>query len=384
MTGTQDRQGSRGLRTGLAFTALVLLGACGEGHFQMPAFASRAAGSPEAIAGSGTTAFVERDVEAPEVFQVTEAGLWDGRPSLGGIWVAHPDVSDPERVIIRNSDNGQFVIGALFRRERETPGPRLQVSSDAAEALGLLAGAPTQLNVTALRSEAQPAQTTAAPAMPSPETGDLQAPESVEITALQSTSAPLAPEPQTAPASPAAAPIPSAAPAASATPRVDPIASAAAALEAIGAATAATTATAAAIPAVEIPAAAAAPIIPASAPAAATAPLVTPAPAPAPVVAAAATTPATTPERAPVTPSPQGDLSKPYIQIGIFSVEENATTTAEAMRSAGITPIMLEGQSQGRRFWRVIVGPANSETERASMLQKVKAEGFPDAYAVTN
>ena len=42
---------------------------------------------------------VERDVEAPGVFQVTEAGLWDGRPSLGGVWVAHPDVTEPERVI---------------------------------------------------------------------------------------------------------------------------------------------------------------------------------------------------------------------------------------------------------------------------------------------
>ncbi|MDA0963253.1 MAG: SPOR domain-containing protein, partial [Proteobacteria bacterium] len=79
---------------------------------------------------STSTRLVERDVEAPEVFQVTEAGLWDGRPSLGGVWVAHPDVVDPERVIIRNSANGKFVIGALFRRERDIPGPRLQTSSD--------------------------------------------------------------------------------------------------------------------------------------------------------------------------------------------------------------------------------------------------------------
>jgi cell division septation protein DedD len=94
---------------------------------------------------------VERDVEAPEVFQVTEAGLWDGRPSLGGVWVAHPDVQTPERVIIRNGTNKKNVIGALFRRERETADPRLQVSSEAAGALALLAGAPVNLTVTALR-----------------------------------------------------------------------------------------------------------------------------------------------------------------------------------------------------------------------------------------
>ena len=109
---------------------------------------------------------IERDVEAPEVFSANEAGLWDGRPSLGGVWVAHPDVTEPERVIIRNTTNDMFVVGALFRREREIPGPRLQISSDAAEALGMLAGAPVKLNVTALVKEeaiAEPVQPVLAP-----------------------------------------------------------------------------------------------------------------------------------------------------------------------------------------------------------------------------
>ncbi|HBM40562.1 MAG TPA: SPOR domain-containing protein, partial [Sulfitobacter sp.] len=75
-----------------------------------------------AAVASSSTKLVERDVEAPEVFSVSDQGLWDGRPSLGGVWVAHPDVTDPERVIIRNEANGKFVIGALFRRERDLPG----------------------------------------------------------------------------------------------------------------------------------------------------------------------------------------------------------------------------------------------------------------------
>ena len=98
-----------------------------------------------------TVTVIEQEVEAPEVFFTEEPGLWDGRPSLGGIWVAHPDTIDPEQVIVRNTTNGKFVVGSLFIRERALPGPRLQVSSDAAIALDMLAGQPVELSVTALR-----------------------------------------------------------------------------------------------------------------------------------------------------------------------------------------------------------------------------------------
>lgn len=89
-------------------------------------------------------------VEAPDVFKISDAALWDGRPTFGGIWVAHPDVIQPESVLIRNSVNGESVRGALFRRERLAPGPSIQVSADAAAALGLLAGAPVKLDIVAI------------------------------------------------------------------------------------------------------------------------------------------------------------------------------------------------------------------------------------------
>ncbi|SHH81135.1 SPOR domain-containing protein [Marivita hallyeonensis] len=244
------------------------------------------------VTSQRSTRLVERDVEAPEVFQVNEPGLWDGRPSLGGVWAAHPDVSEPERVIIRNEANGNFVIGALFRKERETPGPRLQISSDAAAALGVLAGAPTNLNVVALRREEVPDDAVSAPAQDAPVgEGTLDAPADVAETTL------------------------------------DPIAeTAAAALEA-------------------------------------------------------------TPSEAPAAPAPRpttSPLEKPYIQIGIFSVEENANNTATAMRQAGMVPTVLEQSSSGKTFWRVIVGPAQSSAERRTLLAKIKDQGFTDAYAVTN
>lgn len=275
-----------------AIALALTLAACDEnGQFIL------AGGGADSAAQTGEGAprsveLVERDVEAPEVFQVTEPGLWDGRPSLGGVWVAHPDVQDPERVIIRNDANGTFVIGALFRRERDNNGPRLQVSSDAATALDMLAGAPADLNVTALRREEAPvAQTSEA-------VTDFAEPTDIAATPITETP-------------------------------LDPIAGAAAAID------------------------------------------------------AAETAAEVAPVAAPAPRAPSG-LEKPFIQIGIFSVEANATRTADQMRATGIVPTVLEQESQGRPFWRVIVGPATSASERADLLEKVKAQGFADAYFVTN
>lgn len=110
--------------------------------------------NPDAVsAPAAPTKFIEKDVEAPQVFQKTEKALWDGRPSLGGVWVAHPDNKKPERVIIRNKSNGKFVIGALFNRDKSLPGPPFQLSSDAAAAIGAVAGTTIEISVTAMRVE---------------------------------------------------------------------------------------------------------------------------------------------------------------------------------------------------------------------------------------
>lgn len=250
-----------------------------------------------------TTKLVERDVESPDVFQVTEAGLWDGRPSLGGVWVAHPDVGEPERVIIRNKANGKFVIGALFRREREIPGPRLQASSDAAAALGMLAGAPVELDVTALRRET---------VEETPDPAPLEEPAAVQTASL--------------PAAEADAITDTA---------LDPIAAAAAAIEAAEPKTTKTE------------------------------------PTPSQAVAKAS------PQARSVSP-----LDKPFIQIGIFSIESNAKRTADQMRNAGMLPTVFEEKLSGKTYWRVVVGPAMTKGERSALLKQIRATGFSDAYAV--
>ena len=134
-------------RATLIGCASIFLVACEEGA---PLF-QKTTKSETVPAAAGK--FSERDVEAPEVFQKTAKALWDGRPSLGGVWVAHPDNKKPERVIIRNKTNGKFVIGALFNRERSLPGPAFQLSSDAAVALGAEAGTTVEISVTAVRIE---------------------------------------------------------------------------------------------------------------------------------------------------------------------------------------------------------------------------------------
>ncbi|MCT4609409.1 MAG: SPOR domain-containing protein [Pelagimonas sp.] len=285
------------LRLAFATAGLAVLAGCEEG--QGPGFLNaKPSSSSESAGASGGSAVSERDVEAPDVFQTTEAGLWDGRPSLGGVWVAHPDVKDPERVIVRNENNGKFVIGALFRRERETPGPRLQLSSEAAAALGVLAGQPTNLDVVALRREEVFVDAPPAPQAPSENADTLpDAGEVTETTLAPSDNAQAAPAPAAAPASP-----------------------------------------------------------PASAP---------------------------KPKPAPKPAAKSSSLSKPFIQLGIFSVEQNAKNTATAMRQKGLLPTIKPLKSNGKTFYRVVVGPAQTKSELTQIQKTVKASGFADAYAVS-
>ena len=160
------------------------------------------------VTPSRSVKLVDRDVEAPDDFQTTDKALWDGRPSLGGVWVAATNVKDPMRVIMRNPANGKFVIGALFRREADNPGPKLQISSDAADALGLVAGEPATIAVTALRREEVPATTPDAtrPLLDTSETvaSETAAAATAAIAADPAPANPAPAEPAVEPAAPAA------------------------------------------------------------------------------------------------------------------------------------------------------------------------------------
>lgn len=98
-----------------------------------------------------TVESVEIDVIAPEAFSIIDKALWDGRPTFGGVWIAYADIEQPERVRIQNQTTGKEVIGALYKRERDFPGPKIELSADAAAALGVQAGIPVELTIVALR-----------------------------------------------------------------------------------------------------------------------------------------------------------------------------------------------------------------------------------------
>ncbi len=337
-----------GNRRFLRLTGIVLAAGVLAGCDEAPAFlqSGKPAGEATPTAPSKSTKLSERDIEAPEVFQATEAALWDGRPSLGGVWVAHPDVTDPQRVMIRNTANDKSVVGALFRRERDIPGPRIQASSDAAEALSMLAGAPVKLDVVALvREPVQEAEEDAAP----------EVEEDVETTVAAVEPAPDMKEED-----------------------LDPIAGAAAAIEAS-----------------ELePAATAAPADPVVAALETDDPKVQPRkksgirwpwskPKPAAGTAlagAAAVGAADAPAARPRT----SELEKPYIQIGIFNVEKYANNTADQLRKSGLAPTVFEQSNDGKAFWRVVVGPSYTKSEQSTLLKTVKDSGFSDAYTVTH
>ncbi len=317
-----------GKLTLLLGTALFLAG-CQDGakpfgflHRDKAATASAKPGAETPATAETSVKLVDRDVEAPEVFHVTEKGLWDGRPSLGGVWVAYPTVNDPERVIIRNPANGKFVIGALFRRERNNPGPKLQLSSDAAETLGLLAGQPATISVVALRRQAAP--------VPQPDAKKpiLDANEAIQTKPIDQV-------------------------AASASAAIDKAAGKPVAGK----------------PAATKPAAAA---------------TMAPATLTAKASAGAAAKPAAPAAAAPVTAAPPGATGeRTYLQIGIFSVEANATKTAAGIKKSGLNATVTKEESQGKAFWRVIAGPIAAAADRDATLAKMKKLGYADAYFVS-
>ncbi|MEM9755718.1 MAG: SPOR domain-containing protein [Pseudomonadota bacterium] len=368
------------------------------------------AASTSATTPSGSATLSSTDIEAPDVFQTAEVGLWDGRPSLGGVWVAHPDVTDPERVLITNAQTGQTVVGALFRRERDNPGPALMVSSDAAAALNVIAGSPTEMTVVALRTAPEPEPIQIAAASPPPEADAASTIEAVTpIEAVTATATALPADIADAPvdaiaaaeaaidaaeatAPDAAAPLLAAAlpgdaePQTPLEPRPVPVArmteatiasdilaelaEAEAAAEAAAAAQAETLLTAG----VEETTLASA-----STPQTAAAASITTAALPSP-----GAEPDEVADTAPAPPQTE-DLDRPYVQVAVFTGVDNAETAADGLRSNGVLPTLREEEANdGSPYWRLVIGPSPNAEDRAALLEVVQGLGYEDAFFVAN
>lgn len=362
----------------IAFTLSIpaLLMGCVEGGGSAGSDGAKAGLLASPAASRGAT----REVEAPDVFQTTDSALWDGRPSLGGIWVASPNTVDPERVVMFNPATGKSVTGALFRRERDNPGPTLQISSDAAEALGILAGQPTQIRVTALRKAEVAEPTPAAAPAPDATAAETAALATAALNAADAGSAPPAAPAVTAEGTTEAAP-PAEAPKrktwkerraeAKAKREAEKAAKAAAAAAAAAGTTASSDTVdpaAGAVVAIET-----APLDARSPEASA------PAPQPEPkktrrqirAEQEAAAAAAAGAEAAATTPPP---ASGRPIQIASFSKEDNALRASEALAKIGITAQPHKSDRNGTPVWGVVaIGDA-------ALLEKIKAAGFADAY----
>jgi len=114
-----------------------------------------------------------QDIKQPDVFQATDMAMWDGRPTLGDIWISVPDAIQPERVVIRNEKTGLEVKGAMFVRETSpsAAGAPIKLSPGPARALGVAPLELARISVTAIRKEPQIDET--APTIARSDTGPM-------------------------------------------------------------------------------------------------------------------------------------------------------------------------------------------------------------------
>jgi cell division septation protein DedD len=377
--------------------AVSLLTACGDG--------------PLLQGGGATTGDAPAEVLDAAVFQESANALWDGRPSLGGVWIAHPDATTPERVNVRNDDSGRVIQAALFRRERDFPGPPFQLSADAAAALGAEAGTPTPVTVTALRRVpvAPPPEAEAELAADDPElaAGEGEAAGSGDTGLIAAADAAIdeamgdvpAGDPAAAEAEdPGGSSMPGSFPGSSAPQNTgvnDPALSPeeAAALMADAEAEAALMA--------EEPAAEDAPKGGSAGSMPGTKPVLvddtgTPIPAEeTPAITATALTgePPEAPETGPepeasleaaslpaAQPAAASDLERPYVQVASGSTRANVDALAAKLQAAGLPALVRETSQEGAPLWYVVVGPAASQGELDALLARIRELGYPDAF----
>ncbi|QPH54629.1 SPOR domain-containing protein [Pontivivens ytuae] len=274
----------------------------------------------------------ERLTPRPDLFSLQDEAIWDGRPSLGGAWIAHPDVGNPERVEVTDVTSGQSITAALFRREAGLPGPVFQLSADAAQELGAEPGVPLEVEVIAVRPEVVDVADDAAEGdAEEAESNAAEVEDAVDVVA-EGEAAAAAVDEAAAPADDEAAEV--------------ELASDEAAIAEI----------AAAIVAAPDPE----PAIEAAAPA------VEEAEAPQPVAEAVAPAPAAAPDT-------------PFMQVGMFGVPGNAEALVERLQAEGLAARALPAGS----LTRVVVGPAESDAELAETRQRLRELGFSDAIAIS-
>ena len=191
--------------------------------------------------------------EKPKILDISTSVIWDGRQTLGGNWVSHPNIKSPERVLIKNTTNGRSVVGAVFQQTKNLNKGQAAISSDAAKALGVSKNDETKLQIVAVK-----------------------------------------------------------------------------------------------------------------------------------VIENSKDNAAGTSTRVEKKPTSNVNLTKPFVQVGIFGVENNAIKTRDQMAKLGLPINTFEFKIKEKTYWRVVAGPATTLENKDNMLNTIKSAGFTDAYFVSN
>lgn len=71
-----------------------------------------------------------------------------------------------------------------------------------------------------------------------------------------------------------------------------------------------------------------------------------------------------------------------FVQAGVFSNQKNAVATVKLLKQYGIVRMDVSKADDGKRLYRVRVGPIQSPKLTPQILQGIKGLGFPDAVVI--
>ncbi len=69
-------------------------------------------------------------------------------------------------------------------------------------------------------------------------------------------------------------------------------------------------------------------------------------------------------------------LTRPFLQLGTYSTQEEADEISEALRNAGLLPTVVERRFFNQSSWRIIVGPAATQEELDALQAKLIELGY--------
>jgi hypothetical protein len=284
----------------------------------------------------------------PEAFHATGLGLWDGERTLPGVWIAYPMAEMARSVRLTNVETGAQTDAALFRRDPNLSGPRIIVSSEAAELLGLTPGHATQMTIDALtyRSDTETASAVAG-------TAEELDPVPAEVPADEAATEPATPD--LGPLAPASAPPAALEPAAADTGLLDAAAAEAETETETG---------------------------PKQDPIDSAAESAGEEPKPGPLISPPKPKPNVTPDDP--APDVSGEITdgRHFIQAGIFGQPGNAARLMKKLRAVSLPVEELPLILSGRALTRVLIGPYRTVAERDTALEIVRRLGPEDATII--